>query len=143
MKKRKPLPHAFKKGNKANTKGRPPASPELKAIRMLTQTDLAEVGGVLLRGTQDDLDYIINDPKSSVLQVWVAKIARRGIRWSSEGPLDALLDRFAGPVKRNFEFTGKGGGPIEVAAVPYTDEQKRKMAEEYLAASKAKMPEAK
>lgn len=95
----------FEKGNDGGP-GRPPTPAAVKRMRKFTQMQLDDVGAVILEGNRAELKRIVADKDSSVLKVWVAKIALRALYTGDMELLNAVLDRFVGKVKDRMEVTG-------------------------------------
>jgi hypothetical protein len=95
----------FAPGNKLG-KGAGHHNADLKKIRKLTHEQVAEMGSVLLDGTDGALLAIQENPESSTLKKWIASIITIGIERGDSRALDVLLDRLIGKVKEEIEVTG-------------------------------------
>lgn len=103
----------FQKGHKF-ARGAASHNPALKAVRRLTQSEVAELGTMILEGNLAALIAIKDDKESSVLKVWFAAVAVKAISRGDAAALNAILDRIVGRSKETVELTGKNGNPIEV-----------------------------
>jgi hypothetical protein len=103
----------FTKGHKFG-KGGAGHNPALKAIRKLTNDEIAQLGTLILEGNLAALQDIKNDTNASVLKVWFASVAVKAISRGDAAALNAILDRIVGRSKETVELTGKNGNPIEV-----------------------------
>jgi hypothetical protein len=97
----------FKKGQSGNPLGGKLHNKDLKAIRHMTQDDVAKVGQLIVEGDVETLKIISEDPTSTVLQVWMAKVALRAILEGNAAPLDTLLNRIVGKPKDQLHLTGE------------------------------------
>lgn len=98
---------SFKPGNKANPKGGGAITPETRALRKITVDQFADVADVILFGNLAKLVKLVNDPATSVLQVWLAKSASEGIKRGDLGPLEIILNRLLGKPNQAHEIKGK------------------------------------
>ena len=94
--------HWFKKGNKLGV-GRPPVDPELKKARKLTKTKAAALFEIFMHKSVTELDKICKDPKTTVLEAMIARVAQQAIRDGDQRRLDFMLDRTIGKVKEQLE----------------------------------------
>jgi hypothetical protein len=109
------------KGQVPNPLGGGAHDPNKKAMRRLTQAQVAEVASMILSGRVEDLEAIVGnkqkgipaDANASPLKLWFATCALRGITKGDVGILDIFLNRTVGKVKDKLELTGEDGGPIE------------------------------
>ena len=100
-----PKEHQFKKGEVRNPLGAGAHNKELKAIKKLTQKELAEVATLILRNNVEELKAVGTDPDSSVLKVWICSVAAAAIKRGDALALNVLLDRIVGKVKDVVETT--------------------------------------
>lgn len=83
---------------------------ELQKIRRLSGGEIAAVGALILDKNVLKLKEIVDDAKSnpeskhSVLKVWMATTALRGINKGDPHALDALLNRIVGRVRHEVEL---------------------------------------
>ena len=91
----------FQPGNKANPIGARAHSAATKALRQATVANLEEVAEIILSSNVAGLKDIALDPNSTVLKVWVAKAAARGISRGELGPLEMILNRVLGRPKES------------------------------------------
>lgn len=112
---------------KALQKGRHSQDPlgvKLALAKQLTAYQVAEICSVLLCSDIKELHAIRYDPRSSVLQQWVAAAAILGIRKGDVLALDKILNRVIGSVKEKIEITGVDGGPIMTKVGAMTQEER-------------------
>lgn len=111
---------------KALQKG-PPRDPSelgLKLAKHTTAFQIAEVGSVLLCCDIKELHRIRHDPRSSVIQQWIASVAIKGIARGDAQSLNTILNRVIGAVKEKIEITGENGGPITTMIGAMTQEER-------------------
>lgn len=95
----------FQKGQVANPKGAGAHNKDLKAIRRLTQQEIADVGGMILNSNLEQLKVTRADPTSSVFKVWVCSVAIMAINKGDAHAMGVLLDRIVGKVRDHVELT--------------------------------------
>lgn len=108
----------FKKGHKP-TGHRPALTPEVVAFRKLTQTEIVDVGSVIVMGNLAAIREIVeSDPKGnkkdsphSALKVWIATCAWEGIKAGDVNTLNSLLDRLVGRVPTQLQINKPTGLP--------------------------------
>ena len=111
-------PKKFEKGRAYNPRGGAAHDPIKKMIKKLTTQELESVIDILLRRNREKMEFIVKDPQSSVLQIWICSIALHGIKRGDATALNALLDRCIGRVKDRVEVSGAPGGPQVVITLP-------------------------
>lgn len=94
-----------KKGEVRNPLGAGSHNKEIKAIKALTQKEIADVGTLLLGGNESTLNEARMNPDSSVLKVWICSIAENAIKKGDATAFNALLDRIVGKVKEDNRLT--------------------------------------
>lgn len=92
-------PHHFKKGVSGNPEGRPPLTPEQKALRNLTEAEMVEIGSLVVKGNIAELKKLMKNPKTTVLKAMMAAVAVKTIQSGNPSALDTLLNRLVGKVK--------------------------------------------
>lgn len=107
-----------KKGQVLNPEGGRSHDPQIRAIKRLTQQELAEVGALVVKGSIAELQKISKDPNASALKCMIAAVAHRTITRGDPTALDKLLDRLVGKVKEQIEVTGADGGPQVIVSLP-------------------------
>lgn len=100
-----PMGKRFEKGNKANPLGAGAHNPILRAVKRMTQAEVAEVGSLLLDGNLEKLAAVKDDRDASVLKVWMCSIAITAIKKGDAQALNALLDRIVGKSKETVHIT--------------------------------------
>lgn len=93
----------FKPGQTGNAKGRPKLSSDVKRVRSLTGEQLKAIGDVLLLGNKERLEEILNSPRSNLLDIWLASVAKKGISKGDMYSLNELLNRLVGKVTDKVE----------------------------------------
>lgn len=114
-------------------KGEPSRNPEggrlhdpvKKALKRMTEEQIAEVGTLLLESKVSELTRMAKDPNTTVLKAMLAAVAAKAITTGDQSKLGMILDRIAGPVTQRFDHTSKGGrlpapmsGPIVKLTLP-------------------------
>lgn len=125
----------FAVGNNANPIGGGAQDPNKRALRRMTQAQVAEVAATILSGTPEDLMRIVGDkdkgippdPTATPLKIWFARVALKGIGKGDMSSLDVLLNRTIGRVKEKIELTGEDGGPVQIVLTP--EERKARIQE--------------
>lgn len=112
---------SFEVGNKANPIGAAAHNPITKALRRLTQEDVADIGSLILSGNKDELQRIKDDPTSSFLRAWFCSVALKAFASGDATQVNVLLDRIIGKTKEKTEVDQK----IEVIIKNYVRETKR------------------
>ena len=116
-----PIGRRFEKGNKANPLGAGAHNPAVKMIKKLSNDQIAELGAIILEGNPDKLKEIINNPKSTVLQVAICSVLVKAINKGDMAAINALLDRIVGKVKDVQSHEGSVG--INVTITDYTNKK--------------------
>jgi hypothetical protein len=107
----------FKPGVVTNPRGGGAHNPSLKAVRRLSQMQIAELGTMILEGNIDSLKAVEKDPAASVLKVMIASVSIKAINKGDHSALAAILDRIVGKPKQVVEMSGAEGGPIETVTM--------------------------
>lgn len=129
---RKPPPgQRFKKGQSGNPKGSSAKAKLVGKINRLTAEQVAEVGSLILSNDREALKRLGNDPKASVLQVWMAGLIVNSMTKGESKTFTAILDRVCGRSKETVELSGRDGQPmsIEVASRQMTETEMRERAD--------------
>jgi hypothetical protein len=109
----KPPKHSrFKKGQSGNPNGGRAHDQEAKKIKKLTSSELQEVMNLVIKNDLDALQAIVKDKSNSVLKVWIASIAVKGIQKGDGSALDKLLERMVGKVRQDMAFSDTEGNPL-------------------------------
>lgn len=91
------LKKPWQPGESGNPDGRPPDSPELKALKHLTKEELTDVASLIVKGKIEDLEEL--KTTGTILQRMVASVAIRIMNKGDMFHLDVLLNRLIGKVK--------------------------------------------
>lgn len=116
----------FLPGQSGNPKGRPPDSPEIKALKKLTKGELAVLLNKVLQSKPEDLKTF----KGTVLELWLAAGATKAIQTGDYSRLEFLINRLIGKVPDKLEVS-------EIDSV--SDEELLKMAENAIQSMKEKL----
>ena len=99
----------FQPGQSGNPKGRPPLPDDLKRARALLKEDFERCAHQLLQMTHQQLDELLKDKTSNLLQLMVAGIMGKAISQGDQVRLNFLLDRIIGPLPKSVELSAPGG----------------------------------
>jgi len=116
-KKRKPNRTSFKKGVVTNPRGGGATLPIMKTFKEYTTKVVAEMYTDLMNYSTDELNLIIDDPKTGALRVIIAQTLLRDIKNKEMGYAERVLNRIIGPVPSVQEVGSVGGGPLPVPPV--------------------------
>jgi hypothetical protein len=107
MTKRKPPPpdKQFKPGQSGNPGGRPKLPEDIKKARKLNQVELERAVNHLLFCTRDELQAIVKNPETPMLEVMVASIMAQAATKGDQMRLEFVLARLIGKVKDQLEVT--------------------------------------
>jgi hypothetical protein len=109
----KPPKHTrFKPGNRANPLGAGAHYKKKKTVKKLTSEELAEVLNLVVAQDKKGLEQIRNSKTATVLQIWIASIALRGINSGDPYAMDKLLERMIGKVPQAVHNGGPNGEPL-------------------------------
>ncbi len=103
----------FQKGNKANPLGGGAHNPALRAARKMTREELADIGGLLLNSSVEEIKAIIADPTTSITR----RILLRQMIRADKGSLAAanwIFERLVGKVQDDVKITA--GVDIKVSS---------------------------
>lgn len=100
----------FKKGNKANPKGRGATLPILKVFREYSTKVVAEIYTDLIKYSIAQLQAIVEDKNSPALQVIMAQTLIRDKKNNDSHYTEKILTRIIGPIPQVSEFGGIPGG---------------------------------
>lgn len=90
--------HQFKPGESGNPEGARRHNPIQKALKNLTVTTYREVIEAVLTGNVDNLRVMIQDPKTSALQVGVARAFVKAIEAGDYGVIERIAERIVGKI---------------------------------------------
>jgi predicted YcjX-like family ATPase len=115
----------IQKGQVLNPKGAGAVSPALRAVRRLSQMQIAEIGTLILEGTISDLEKLKDDKNASILKMLFATVAAKAMKQGDHAALSSLLDRIVGKPKQVVEMSGPEGAPIEMSNVSEAERMER------------------
>lgn len=98
--------YTFKPNQSGNPEGARLHSAETKALRKLSEQELKEIQNILIHGSLEDLQKIIKDKKSSVIQVMTARVAFNIIKTGNAAAWETFLTRLIGKPRENVNIQG-------------------------------------
>lgn len=106
---RKPPPkeHQFKKGKSGNPAGARAHNPITKALKNLTVDTYREIIEVVCTGNLDRLKDIIEDPKTSALQVGIARAFFDAIKKGDYLVIERIAERIVGKIPDELNVVSK------------------------------------
>lgn len=121
----KAKPFQFKPGVSGNPSGRP-KNPIPKALRDMSEKGVQEIISAVCSGNLDQLQEIIESPKTPALQVGYAKALVRAIKEGNVEIIERLLERVIGKVPDYLNLTSKNLNlNVPVAQVSVSKEEIR------------------
>ncbi len=115
----------WKKGQSGNLAGGRKHSPEIKALRNLTEEEMVEIGSLVVKGSIEELRAIKNDPNASALKCMMASVAIKTIATGNAQALDILLNRLVGKARDRVEIVSNNQTNL-TAAIGIVDEERIK-----------------
>jgi hypothetical protein len=91
-------PHQFKKGVSGNPNGRPPLNPIQRALKNLTIETYREVIETVCTGNIDNLKSMVEDPKTSALQVGIARAFLKAMQAGDYAVIERIAERIVGKI---------------------------------------------
>lgn len=107
----RPLPpeaHRFKKGQSGNPHGRPALTNEQRALRDLTVESYRGVLKTILDGNLEELQTLMKDPKSTVLEVSLASAALKAIKVGDYSVIERIAERIVGKIPDELKINQAG-----------------------------------
>lgn len=104
-----------KKGQVLNPEGGRSHNPITKAIKRLTNAQIAEIGASIVTANRDEFKAIAESPDASMLQQWFAKVVLNGVARGDHKALDVVLNRIAGKVQDRVLHGSDPAAPIALA----------------------------
>jgi hypothetical protein len=100
----------FYKGHKLTPPGpgRPAVSPQIKAIKQLNATKLAEMLNEFINMDKEALIAKSKDPSTTVFELIICSILKNAYDKGDQQRINFILDRLVGKVKDQVEHTGDG-----------------------------------
>lgn len=105
----------FKPGESGNPNGRPPLSPEVKAIRKITAKSLEEIGDLILDGNRVSLTQIAGSSTESAIRVAYARAALNAMAKGDLTQIEVILNRCVGKPKEKLELSGDENAPVQLS----------------------------
>jgi hypothetical protein len=93
----------IQKGMVLNPLGGKAHNPVIRELRKITQDDVALVGQLIIENNTEEMERIVASPDSTVLQAWMASVAKKGIERGDSNALDVLLNRIIGKAKERVD----------------------------------------
>lgn len=90
---------SIKPGQCLNPKGR--AAGTSGAVRALTREQIAEVGAILLKGTEEDLEAWCEREEVPMLHKFMARVLRKGANRGDTYALEKFLEQAAGKIPQD------------------------------------------
>jgi len=98
----------FVKGVVTNPNGRPKVSSQLKEIKQLNATRLAELLNEFINMDKEALIAKSKDPSTTVFELIICSILKNAYDKGDQQRINFILDRLVGKVKDQVEHTGDG-----------------------------------
>lgn len=98
----------FVKGVVTNPKGRPKVSSQLKEIKQLNATRLAELLNEFINMDKEALIAKSKDPSTTVFELIICSILKNAYDKGDQQRINFILDRLVGKVKDQVEHTSDG-----------------------------------
>lgn len=112
-------PHQFKKGEASpNPAGRPPLTPEQRALRKLTLSTYQEVIELALTGDIEELKAFAANEKLPAIQVGIARAILKAIKDGDPSVLERFAARIVGEIPKNLNVNGYLSVNHQVTVVP-------------------------
>ena len=102
-------PHQFQKGKSGNPRGGQLHNPVMKAIKRLTNAEIADIGTMMLAGNVTALKKIWKDKTETPLRAMLAAVSLRAIESRDSYAFDVILNRIAGKVKDELDLRNPDG----------------------------------
>lgn len=88
--------------------GRPAVSPQIKAIKQLNATKLAELLNEFINMDKEALIAKSKDPSTTVFELIICSILKNAYDKGDQQRINFILDRLVGKVKDQVEHSGDG-----------------------------------
>jgi hypothetical protein len=99
------IPHRFKKGNKAGSKGRPRKFTTLLKDQGYARWEINHTIQAMLALNLEELEGILNSPDATILELTIASALKKGIGKGSIFATEMLISRVFGQPKQEVETT--------------------------------------
>ncbi len=103
-------PNKYQAGVSGNPAGRPPQTPEERALRKVNRKEFEELVNILLHTSVEELQTIANDKTNTGMTMMLASIIAKAIKYGDQRRMDFFLNRLIGKVPERFE--GPNGEPM-------------------------------
>ncbi len=107
--------HQFKPGQSGNPLGGKIHNPIKKALKNLTVKSYRRIIKAVCTGNLDNLEDIVKDPRSSALQVGIARALANAIKAGDYETIDKIAERIVGKIpdevnvnSKNLNFNANG-----------------------------------
>lgn len=98
-----------------NPNGRPPLSPEVKAIRKITAASLEEIADLILAGDRNTLNQIASSSTEPGIRVAYAKAVLVAMQKGDLAQIEVILNRCIGKPKEKLELSGDENAPVQLS----------------------------
>lgn len=109
MPRKPPVGRRFKKGQSGNPLGGKLHNPAIRAIKRLTNDEIADIGSMLLAGDVKTLEKIARSKKETPLRAMIAAVSVKAINSKDSYALDTILNRVAGKVPSSVNLANPDG----------------------------------
>ncbi len=100
-------PYKFKPGVSGNPNGRPPLNPIQRALKELTVETYRKVIEAVCTGNIDNLKEMVENPKTSALQVGVATAFMKALKAGDYATIERIAERIVGKIPDELNVTSK------------------------------------
>lgn len=107
----------WQKGQSGNPKGSSGVARLGGDIKRMSVEQIAEVGSIILQGDMATLYALADDPTTTGLKGWTAKLVVQSMEKGDSATYERILNRIVGRVKDVIEISGVDGRPMEVRSV--------------------------
>lgn len=104
----------IKKGQVLNPRGAQAHNPAMRALKKLTIDTYREVIEIAMTGNIARLTELIDDPKTSAVQVGVARCFRKAVTEGDWNLIEQIAARIVGKLPDKFEIAGNSGPQITI-----------------------------
>jgi len=112
-------PHAFKKGQSGNPRGKAKLTDIEKRARHASRLEIAEVYQALKGLTLEELKKVIENKDAATITILFASSFKTGIKKGDLTEVHRMYDRLLGKPKQSTELSTPEGKPIEINTTDY------------------------